>query len=229
MYLSDGYRLGMESDTVADWQLRAPNYPLTTNLTSVPPGIKLNTDLSKGHYSLAPSWRHGTGSNWLEVDLLGAYLIKGLIVQGDGVEQAWTTTFDIEYSLFGTMNQGGGTYNRDPGTLVSDGQRLFNTLKPGQNDRHSPNGIFKWIFVNENAPTSIKISLKFIPKGPISNSPALFQIMASRRPGDKQLSETMMVNLLTHICVSRLQWINSMPLENAAMTSNCEVSNSYQR
>ena len=33
--------------------------------------------------------------------------------------------------------------------------------------------------------------------------------MAWRRPGDKPLSEAMMVNLLTHICVFRPQWVNS--------------------
>ena len=42
----------------------------------------------------------------------------------------------------------------------------------------------------------------------INNIPALVQIMAWRRPGDKPLSEPMMVNLLTHICVTRPQWIN---------------------
>ena len=54
---------------------------------------------------------------------------------------------------------------------------------------------------------SIKISLKFVPKGQIDNIPSLFQIMAWRRPGDKPLSETMMVSLLTHICVTRPQWV----------------------
>ena len=49
----------------------------------------------------------------------------------------------------------------------------------------------------------IKISLKFIPKGPIGNIPALVQMMAWRRPGDKPLSEPMMVSLSTHICVTR--------------------------
>ena len=38
----------------------------------------------------------------------------------------------------------------------------------------------------------IKISLKFVPKGPINNIPAQVQIMAWRRPGDKPLSESMM-------------------------------------
>ena len=32
--------------------------------------------------------------------------------------------------------------------------------------------------------------------------------MAWRRPGDKRLSEPIMVSLLTHICVTRPQWIN---------------------
>ena len=56
--------------------------------------------------------------------------------------------------------------------------------------------------------TPIQISLKFVPKGLINNIPAFVQIMAWRRPGDKPLSEPMMVSLLTHICVTRPQWVN---------------------
>ena len=52
--------------------------------------------------------------------------------------------------------------------------------------------IFKYIFFNENVWVSIKISLKFVRKGPINNMPALVQIMAWRRPGDKPLSDPMM-------------------------------------
>ena len=47
----------------------------------------------------------------------------------------------------------------------------------------------------------------FIHKGPINNIPALVQIMAWRRPGDKPLSEPMVGSLLTHICVTRPQWV----------------------
>ena len=43
--------------------------------------------------------------------------------------------------------------------------------------------------------------LKFVPEGPIDNIPALVLIMAWRRPGDKTLSEPMMVSLLMYICV----------------------------
>ena len=58
---------------------------------------------------------------------------------------------------------------------------------------------------------SFKISLKFVPKGPINNIAALVQIMACRRPGDKPLSEPMMVSLPMHICVTRPQWVNQTP------------------
>ena len=50
-------------------------------------------------------------------------------------------------------------------------------------------------FLNENIWISIKISLKSVPKGPIDNIPALVQIMAWRRPGDKPLSEPMMLGI----------------------------------
>ena len=83
----------------------------------------------------------------------------------------------------------------------------FNTLRPRQNGRHSADDTFKRIFVNENARILNGISLKFFPNGPINNILALFQIMAWRRPGDKPLSEAMMVCLPTHICVTRPQWV----------------------
>ena len=38
---------------------------------------------------------------------------------------------------------------------------------------------------------------------PINNITALVQIMAWRLPGDKSLSEPMMISWLTHICVTR--------------------------
>ena len=84
----------------------------------------------------------------------------------------------------------------------------FNTLRPWQNGRHFADDTFKRIFMNGNVRISINISLKFVPKGLNNNIPALVQIMAWRRPGNKPLSEPMMVNLLTHICVTRPQWIN---------------------
>ena len=51
----------------------------------------------------------------------------------------------------------------------------------------------------------------------MNNIPALVQIMAWRRPGDKPLSEPMMVSLLTHICVTRPQWVNGAWCANNEM------------
>ena len=54
---------------------------------------------------------------------------------------------------------------------------------------------------------SIKISLKFVPKGPINNIQVLVQVMAWRQPGDKPLTEPMVVKLLMHTCVTWPQWV----------------------
>ena len=88
-------------------------------------------------------------------------------------------------------------------------QPLLNTLRPRQNGHHFTDDTFNRIFVNENVRISIEFSLKFVPKGSINNIPALVQIMAWCRPGDKPkpLSEPVMVDLLTHICVTRPQWV----------------------
>ena len=83
----------------------------------------------------------------------------------------------------------------------------INTFRPKQNGRHFPDDILRCILLNENVWISLKISLKFIPKVWINNIPALVPIMAWRRPGDKPLSEPMMISLLTHICVTRPQWV----------------------
>ena len=84
---------------------------------------------------------------------------------------------------------------------------MFNTLRPRQNGRRFADDTFERIFLNEKVRILIKISLKLVPKGPINNNPALVQIMAWGRPGDMPLSEPMMVCLLTHICVTRPQWV----------------------
>ena len=53
--------------------------------------------------------------------------------------------------------------------------------------------IFKCIFINEKFCISIQISLKFVPRGPVDNRPALVQVMAWRQTGDKPLSESTVI------------------------------------
>ena len=88
----------------------------------------------------------------------------------------------------------------------------LNTLRPRLNGRHFADDILKCIFLNENTWIPIEMSLKFVPQGPINNIPALVQIMAWRRPGDKPLSGPMTVRLPTHICVTRPQWVKKPPI-----------------
>ena len=95
---------------------------------------------------------------------------------------------------------------------VKSGQNhgpCFNTLRLRQDSQHFPDNFLKCIFLNKNIWILINISLKFVPKGQINNIPALVQIMAWCRPGDKPLSEPVMVNLLMHISsvAKKLSWL----------------------
>ena len=119
-------------------------------------------------------------------------------------ELCWS--FDVYVHLIGYLNS---FLNSTAQMFPSSGRQLetINPLRPRQNGRHFTDDILKCIFLNENVWIPFEISLKFVPKGPIDNIPAMVQIMAWRRPGDKPLSEPMMVNLLTYICVTRPQWV----------------------
>ena len=52
--------------------------------------------------------------------------------------------------------------------------------------------IFKCIVMNEKFRISLWISLKFVPRGPIKNGPALVQVMAWHWTGDKPFPEPML-------------------------------------
>ena len=113
-------------------------------------------------------------------------------------------------------HQGFSSHNSEQHLITPPGVsrcQWFNSLRPRPNRRHFADDIFKCIFENENEWISPKISLKFVPKVRINNIPALVQIMAWRRPGDKPLSEPMMVSLLTHICVTRPQWFKTLNMQ----------------
>ena len=70
---------------------------------------------------------------------------------------------------------------------------IINTLRPRQDGRNLPDDIFKRFFLNENVWISIKISLKFVLAGRINSIPTLVEIMVWRWPGDKPLSDPMVV------------------------------------
>ena len=96
--------------------------------------------------------------------------------------------FNLGYQLLNFLTHQG----RDKGDAIS--QRTFSNA-------------FSW----KNVPVwiLIKISLRFVPKGPITNIPVLNQIMACHWPGNKPLSEPMRVSLLMDICVTSPQWVDN--------------------
>ena len=83
---------------------------------------------------------------------------------------------------------------------------IVNTLRLRRNSPHFADDNFKCIFLNENTLILLTISLKFVPNIPFNNIAALVQIMAWHGLGAKPLFEPMIFSLLTHICVTRLQW-----------------------
>ena len=52
--------------------------------------------------------------------------------------------------------------------------------------------------------------------------------MAWRRPGDKPLSEPMMVSLPMHICITRPQWVNQKITVIKELCNNCNIWMDFQ-
>ena len=104
-----------------------------------------------------------------------------------------------------------------------------NTLRLRQNGCHFAD-MFKCIFLNENVWNPRKISLKFLPKCPIDNNPALVQRMAWCLNSTKPSSEPMMLSLLTYICVTWPQWVNGLsPVSHHYLNHNCIFRNKLMR
>ena len=63
---------------------------------------------------------------------------------------------------------------------------------PDKTDAILADDNLKYIFFNENYRILIQISLTFVLRSPFDNKPALVQVMAWRRRGDKPLPEAML-------------------------------------
>ena len=87
----------------------------------------------------------------------------------------------------------------------------LNSLRPRQNGRLFADDTFKRIFLNENIRISTKISLQFVPKGLINNIPVIG-------------SEAMLVRSVTHICVTRPQWVSLLSSKDSIRWHRYESS-----
>ena len=108
----------------------------------------------------------------------------------------------ISYWQDGVVEIGGGVLNNAvPHEITHWGQSKISD--------NFADDTFKCIF-NENFIISIKISLKFVPKGPW------------RQPCDKLLSE-LLISSLTYICVTRPQWVKyHSPTTCGVTQTHCE-------
>ena len=126
----------------------------------------------------------------------------------------WTNANPIDWHIYAALRRGELKFKI----------KTFNTLRPRQNGRYFPCNIFKCIFLNENVWILSKISLKFVPKGPINDIPALVKIMAWCRSGDKSLSETLMVRLSMHRVSLGLNELNILlPVKQYTIISNINL------
>ena len=136
--------------------------------------------------------------NWTNDDLskqiptgisIGRFLVEMPTIR---IVKLWSNIYNYRQISTGTMSRLDTClncwYTHHPGSSFTSWVGL-NSLRPRQNRRYFADDVFKCNFLNENVWIPIKISLKPVPKGPINNIPALVQIMAWRRTGDKPLSE----------------------------------------
>ena len=86
---------------------------------------------------------------------------------------------------------------------------ILNTFRPRQMAtifQTTFSNAFSWMKMYE---FWLKFHWSLFPRVRLSIFQHWVQIMAWRRPGDKPLSEPMMVRLLTHICITRPQWVKT--------------------
>ena len=68
---------------------------------------------------------------------------------------------------------------------------------------------FQCVFLNEIYEYRLRFHWNFFLRFEFNNIPELVKIVACHPPGHKPLSESIKVSLLTHICVTRPQWVNA--------------------
>ena len=100
--------------------------------------------------------------------------------------------------------------NQSYSCLVAAEKAVINSLRPKQNRRYSrtSSNAFSWMKMKE-------CRLVFHRSLFLSFELTTFQHWFREwlgRPGDKSLSEPMMVSLLTHICATRPQWVKVGPV-----------------
>ena len=83
-------------------------------------------------------------------------------------------------------------------------------------------------FLDENNRIPIRISLKFVPMSPIDNKPALVQVIAWCRIGDKPLPELMLIQFTDAYMRHRGRWVN-WPFSSILKQSGTRITTAIWR
>ena len=151
-------------------------------------GLCAENSPGTGEFPAQMASNAGNVSIWWRHHVVGGWLWHNLKKCRDAtfVVSHWREAAVITNSGTASDERGGIMTSLGFRWLIGKFVYRINTLRPKQNGRHFADDTFKYIFLNENVIISVKISLKFVPKGPINNNPALVQIMAWRRPKRRQ-------------------------------------------
>ena len=156
--------------------------------------FKLSSNVAQFEWCIGGGWNTAYTNMWLQCISL-IHMSVSLIID----QLQYNTIYDhclIRRCQFPYIRWGKwlpeSLYKVTWSTAWGNQELVINILRPRKNCRHLASGIFKCIFLNENAWISLQISLKFVRKVKINNNPALVQIMAWCRTGSKALSEPLM-------------------------------------
>ena len=97
--------------------------------------------------------------------------------------------------------------------------KQFNTFRLRQNGRHFADDPFKCIFLNETLRILIKMSLNFVPKGPINNIPALVQILAFTDAYMRHSASMSKVVVAAHLVILKFPSDNSERVIDGVMVN----------
>ena len=147
------------------------------------------------HYGIVMSYNTVKGQHWLKLSLV-TYLQPDHYMNQCWLTVNWTLrnklllNFDQNERLEIKENVFENVICRM--LVISFRPQCFNSSPPGQNGRLFADDIFRCIYTNEKFCILVKISLNLVRKGPNDNNPALVQVMAWHRIGNKPLSEPML-------------------------------------
>ena len=160
---------------------------------------------------------------------------RGLAIPTCITARAWRTCRDacrdrllaVSFEIGGGENIPGIPGACNPRFCVSGKRPMDLTHLPCIDVRHFADNIFLCIFLSAKFRIWIQISLKLVRSGAIDNKPALFQVMAWRRAGDKPLSEPMLTLFTDAYMRHQGRWVKAWRHMISEVVCNCNSGSTW--